>query len=176
MAKLVTAKRHEVETERAREYVRTHILFPSGLLGMLFMVSGTASLVYQLGVSTYTWHTFVESMGLLWIGGILGWGQTRYHQFLLREHPGYFAGRLRLFSRTQAKAGKKEAQVPAPRHTGHAWVPLWYALGAGLLLSGSTASVTFGHVYFMAAFMIPWAGFFWAKLFFWRGVLEESKK
>ena len=40
MPKLLTARRVEGETEKAREYVRSHILLPSSLLGLVFMLSG----------------------------------------------------------------------------------------------------------------------------------------
>ena len=41
MAKIITTKRAEGEAERAKEYVKTHILFPSGILGLILMISGT---------------------------------------------------------------------------------------------------------------------------------------
>jgi hypothetical protein len=51
-------------------------------------------------------------------------------------------------------------------------VPLGYVLGIGVLLGLSALSLSSGEVDKVAAVMMPWAGFFWAKLFFWRRVLR----
>ena len=176
MTKLITTKRLEGETEKAREYVKVHILFPSGLLGLIFMVSGTAALVYQFFAETYSWRTFLQSTSLLVAGGLLGWGQTCYHKYLLREHPGHFAGRLRIFSRGGLRRVKKESPVPSLEHPGRSWVPLFYVLGIVALCGTSLLGSVFGQVYYVAAFLLPWAGFFWAKMFFWRGVLRPGNR
>jgi hypothetical protein len=175
MPKIITARRLEGEHEQAKEYVKAHILFPSGLLGLILMIAGTASLVYQFFALDYGWETFVQSSGLLVVGGLLGWGQTRYHQYVLREHPEYFAARLRLFTRSRLRRPKKDAQLPALAHRGRKLVPLGYVLGAALLFGVSALSAMVGRVYFMAALLMPWAGFFWAKMFFWRGVLVAKR-
>lgn len=176
MPKIITAKRLEGESEQARVYVKTHILFPSGMLGLILMIAGTGSLVYQFVFEAYGWRTFIESTALLMAGTLLGWAQTRYHKYLLREHPGYFAGRLRIFTRTGQKRSKREAVVSDLQHWGRDWIPLYYVLGAGALIGASFLSSTLGQVYYMAAFLMPWAGFFWAKMFFWRGVLTPGKR
>jgi len=175
MTKLITTKRLEGETEKAREYVKVHILLPSGLLGLVFMVSGTAALLYQFFAETYSWRTFLQSTGLLVAGGLLGWAQTRYHQYLLREHPAHFAGRMRIFSRGGLKRAKKEAALPSLEHRGRSLVPLFYVLGIGALCGAAALGSARGQVYYVAAFLLPWAGFFWAKMFFWRGVLGQGK-
>jgi hypothetical protein len=176
MPKIITAKRLDNETELAREYVKTHILFPSGLLGLVFMLAGTASLIYQFMVESYGWPTFAQSTGLLVAGGLLGWAQTRYHRYLLREHPAHFADRLRVFTRAAQKRARREPSPGQPAHRGQSLVPLYYALGVAGLLGASAAVATRGQVYYMAAFLLPWAGFFWAKMFFWRGILLPVKK
>lgn len=174
MPKIITARRLEGETERAQDYVKTHILFPSGLLGLILIVAGTLSLAYQLMAQTYNWRTFLESTGLLLCGMLLGWVQTRYHQYLLREHPEHFAGRMRTFSRIGRSRSKRESLTAPLDHRWRSFVPLGYFLGIGTLLGVSALSSTAGHVYAVTAFLMPWAGFFWAKLFFWRGVLTGS--
>lgn len=176
MPKIITAKRLDNEHELARQYVKTHILFPSGLLGLVLMISGTASLIYQFVVESYGWPTFVQSTGLMVAGGLLGWAQTRYHRYLLQEHPGHFADRLKIFTRAAQKRARREPPSSQPVHRGQSLVPLYYALGAAGLLSVSAVVVMRGQVYPMAAFLLPWAGFFWAKMFFWRGVLIGGKQ
>jgi len=173
MPKIITSRRLDNETDLARRYVKTHILFPSALLGLIMMLAGSASLVYQFMVETYGWQTFLESTGLLVAGGLLGWGQTLYHRYLLRNHPGYFAGRLKTFSQSGVKRSKKELSRPSLEYPGQHYVPWCYLGGVATLLSASVGSAMFGHVYYMAALLMPWAGFFWAKMFFWRGVLPQ---
>lgn len=170
MPKLITARRVENETELARQYIKRHILFPSVLLGFIMLLAGTGSLIYQFMVETYGWQTFVESTGLLMVGGSVGWGQTRYHRYLLREHPAFFADRLKRFSRGGAKRTKREQTSQELEHPGRQWVPWCYLGGIAGILGLSIAIAMWGHVYYMAALLMPWAGFFWAKMFFWREV------
>jgi len=176
MPKLVSVQRQEQEVEKAHEYVKTHILFPSGLLGLICMVSSAATLVYQFMTKTYGLRAFEETTGLLVAGGLLGWGQTRYHRYLLRAFPGYFAARMRAYERTGSKKSKKEVAAVLLDHPGRSLVPLGYVLGAVALLGLSGLSMASGYVDKVAAFLMPWAGFLWAKLFFWRRVLSEGKK
>lgn len=176
MPKIITARRLGNETELARDYVKTHILFPSGLLGLIFMIAGTASLIYQYMGETYGWPTFIQSTGLLVMGGLLGWAQTRYHRYLLQEHPEHFAERQRVFTRAAHKRSRREAPAGPPAHRGQGLVPLYYVLGAMGLLGLSAAVVMRGQVFPIAAFLLPWAGFFWAKMFFWRGVIKQGKR
>jgi hypothetical protein len=175
MPKIITSRRLEGESEKAREYVRTHIVLPSSVLGLVFMVAGMAALVYQFVYISYDWRTFVESAGLLLIGMLFGWTQTRYHQYLLREFPANFAGRLRLFTKNPAKRPRKEATIPPIEHPKRKLVPFGYALGAASLFAAAAWSSTLGQTYYVAAFLLPWVGFFWAKVYFWRGVLLEVK-
>ncbi len=173
MPKLVTVKRLEGSAEKARDYVKTHILFPSSLLGLIFMVAGTVALGYQLlATDSYSWATFVQSTGLLVLGAVLGWGQTKYHQYLLREHPDVFASRMKIFLRAPRSRAKREPPLSPLIHRGRKFVPLAYLAGMLVLLAASTVSVILGDVYYLAAYLMPWAGFFWAKLFFWRGVIR----
>ena len=176
MPKLVTVHRQESEIEKAHEYVKTHMLFPAGLLGLISVVSSAATLVYQFVTATYGLRAFEETTGLLAAGILLGWGQTRYHRYLLRVFPGYFAARMRAYERTAPKKSKKEAAAVLLDHPGRAWVPLCYMLGVVALLGLSGLSMAGGYVDKVAAFLMPWAGFFWAKLFFWRRVLEQGKR
>lgn len=175
MPKLITVKRIEGNVDRAREYVRTYILFPSSLLGLIFLVSATASLGYQLMVTdSYTGDTFFQSMGLLVLGGVVGWVQTRYQRYLLKEFPDHFASRIRMVAKGSHSRSKRHAPDATPLHPGRRWIPLAYLAGGATILTASSLSAVFGHVYYVAAYLLPWAGFFWAKVFFWRGVLPTS--
>jgi len=175
MPKLVTVQRQEQEVEKAHEYVKRHILLPSGLLGLICVVSSAAALVYQFVTESYGVRAFEETTGLLAVGALLGWGQTRYHRYLLQEYPGYFSARMRAFERSGTKKPKRDMAKVVLDHPGRSLVPLGYVLGVGMLLGLSGLSVFSGQVDKVAACMMPWAGFFWAKLFFWRRVLGQGK-
>jgi hypothetical protein len=175
MPKLITDKHLGSNQERARNYVKAYILYPSGFFGLACMVAGTASLGYQLvATDTYTWTTFAESFGLLLLGGVLGWIQTRYHQHVLRDHPGIFASRMKPPSAKRAARQKKEPRPSSVDDAGPSWLPFAYLAGMAMLLTASTVSVWMGHVHGIAAYLMPWGGFFWSKLFFWRTVLKEG--
>src|ERR671915_319625 len=122
MPKIITSRRLEGESERAREYVRTHIVLPSSVLGLLFMVM------------------------------LFGWAQTRYHQYLLRAFPGNLAGRLRVFTKNRAKRPRKEVTIPPIEHPRRNLVPFGYAFGAVALFAAAAWSSTFGQTYYVAAF------------------------
>ncbi len=175
MPKLVTLRQTEDQAARATAYVKTYILFPSGVLGLICMLAGIGALGYQLlATDTYTWSTFLESSGLLFLGGLFGWLQTMYQQWILRERPEIFATRMQAVLRR----GKRPKRDAVPIHSapaGPAWVPLIYLAAAGTILSASTMSVMQGTVYPLAGYLMPWAGFFWAKLFFWRSVIKPDR-
>lgn len=175
MPRIITSRWRESEYEKAREYVRTYILFPSGLLGLIFMVAGTAALIYQFMAVSYSGQVFVETFGLLLAGASLGWGQTRYQQYLLQTHPWYFASRMRLFSKAGQKRIRKDSPVQSLEHRGRVFVPILYVLGIGILLGASLWVSTYGQTYHVAALLMPWVGLFWGKTFFWRKLLTERR-
>lgn len=180
MGKIITARRTEGEGDRAQQYIRTYILFPSGLMGLLAMVIGVLSLVYQLIIETYNEMTFVQSSGLLVTGMVFGWGLTQYHKYILREHPEFFASRMKKMSQSGPPKPKKSTPEVELMHTGRSLVPLWYFLGISLLIGLSLWSMSTDSLDYMAAAALPWAGFFWGKLFSWRKVIPpvapEKKK
>lgn len=173
MPKLVKEWRNEDIQTQARHYVRTYVLLPSGFLGLICMLGGMGALGYQLIASeSYTWSTFTASSVLLFLGGFCGWLQTRYHRYLLDTVPEVFAARMRTaVQRTQRKA-KPEPIIPQIEHRGRKLVPAAYVIGIGLLLGGSIWAIVYGSTDAIPALLMPWAGFYWSKLFFWRGVVR----
>jgi len=173
MPKLVKERRSEDIRTQARHYIRTYILLPSGFLGLVCMLGAVGTLGYQLISSgTYTWVTFSTSTALLLLGGICGWMQTRYHRYLLDTVPDVFAARMRTaVQRTQRKA-KAEPLIPAIDHPGRKLVPVAYLAGIAVLVSSSFSGMVYGSMDALPAILMPWAGFYWSKLFFWRGVVN----
>jgi hypothetical protein len=173
MAKLVKGWRDDEIHTQARHYVKTYILLPSGFMGLICMLGGIGTLGYQLLASnTYTVATFMASSVLLLLGGLCGWIQTRYHRYLFETVPGVFAARMRGVVQRTRRKGRAEPPAPAFEHPGRKLVPLAYLLGCGLLLSASSWAIVDGSMDAVPAILMPWAGFYWSKLFFWRGVVS----
>jgi hypothetical protein len=173
MPKLVKEWRTDDIRTQARHYVKTYILLPSGFLGLVCMLGGVGTLGSQLVASgTYTASTFSTSTALLLLGGICGWLQTQYHRYLFDTVPEVFAARMRTaVQRTQRKV-KAEPVVPPIHHRGRKLVPAAYLVGGALLLGSSAWAIAYGSMEALPATLMPWAGFYWSKLFFWRRVMK----
>ncbi len=171
MGKIITVRRKENEVQLAENYIRTYILFPSGLLGLLAMVIGMLALVYQLFWETYDVWTFGKSSGLIVVGILFGWVQTRYHRYLFRTIPEFWASRMRASGVRGARRFKRISTEVEVDHAGRALIPLAYVLGIGCVIGLSIWSFSSGSLDYMAAFALPWAGFFWGKLFTWHAII-----
>jgi hypothetical protein len=173
MPKLVKGWRNEDIHAQARHYVRTYILLPSGFLGLMCVLGGIGTLGYQLIASTtYTMMTFMTSSALLLLGGLCGWLQTRYHRYLLETVPDVFAARMRSAVQRPHRKAKAGSTIPPIVHRGRSLIPVAYVLGCGLLLSASGWAIMQGAMDAVPAILMPWAGFYWSKLFFWRGIVN----
>jgi hypothetical protein len=175
MPKLVTVLKPEKIDEQARYYVRSHILLPAGTIGLICMVGGIGSLAYQLVVNhSYSWLTFVTSSVLILIGGLCGWGQARYHRYLFATFPEVYAARLRtaVAQRSRKAKAKTETDAPVIEHPGRGVVIAISIAGAVFIFGASTVAILRGELDPFPAVLVPWAGFYWAKLFCWRGVVD----
>ena len=172
MPKLVTVLRPEKIQEQARYYVRSYILFPAGVVGLVCMIGGVGSLGYQLLVNhSYTWVTFLSGSALLVVGALGGWVQTRYHRYLFATFPEVYAARMRTAVVQRSKKAKVEPEVPSIEHPGRSFVPVISIVGAALIFGASATGIVRGDLDPLPAVLVPWAGFYWAKLFSWRGVV-----
>jgi hypothetical protein len=173
MPKLVTVLRPEKIDEQARNYVRSHILLPSGTIGLISMVGGIGALGYQLLAShTYSWVTFLSSSILIAVGAACGFAQARYHRYLFKTFPEVYAAKLRTAVAQRTRKGKPEPEVPVIEHPGRGFVTAISLAGAVLIFGASAAAFMRGDLDLLPSVLVPWAGFFWAKLFCWRGVVD----
>lgn len=173
MPKLVTVLRPEKIDEQARYYVRSHILLPAGTIGLVCMVGGVGSLGYQLLVNhTYSWITFLTSSILLAVGAACGWGQARYHRYLFTAFPEVYAAKMRTAVAQRNRKARAEPEVPAIEHPGRAYVTAISIAGAVLIFGASAVAIIYGELDPVPAVFVPWAAFYWAKLFSWRGVVD----
>jgi len=72
----------------------------------------------------------------------------------------------------RSRKAKAEPDAPSIEHPGRAFVTAISILGALLIFGASAAAVLRGDLDPLPALLMPWAGFYWAKLFIWRGVIE----
>ena len=173
MPKLVTVLRPEKIEEQARYYVRSHILLPAGTIGLVCMVGGVGSLGYQLLVNhTYSWLTFLASSALLAVGASCGFAQARYHRYLFKTFPEVYAAKMRTAVAQRSKKAKAEPDVPVIEHPGRGFVTAISLAGAALIVGASAAAFMRGDLDLLPSVLVPWAGFYWAKLFCWRGVVD----
>ena len=173
MPKLVKEWRSEDIRTQARHYVKTYILLPSGFLGLVCMLGGMGTLGYQLIASqSYSGTTFITSSALLLFGALCGWLQTRYHRYLFETVPGVFAARMRTAVQRTHRKSKPEAVIPPIAHPGRKLIPVAYLAGAGFLFGSSLSAIEYGAIDAVPAILLPWAGFYWSKLFFWRPVVR----
>jgi len=172
MPKLVTVLRPEKIEEQARYYIQSYILYPAGVIGLVCLIGGVGSLGYQLLANhSYTWLTFLASSGLLVVGALCGWGQSRYHRYLFANFPEVYAARMRTAVAQRSKKAKAEPEVPSIEHPGRGFVTGISIAGAVLIFGASAAAIVRGDLDWLPALLVPWAGFYWAKLFSWRGVV-----
>jgi hypothetical protein len=175
MPKLVTVLRPEKIEEQARFYVRSHILLPAGMIGLVCLICAVGALAYQLFINhTYSWLTFLSSSILLVTGALCGWGQSRYHRYLFTSFPEVYAARMRtaVAQRSKKAQAKSGTEVPSVEHPGRGFVTAISIAGAVLIFGASAAAIVRGDLDLLPALFMPWAGFYWAKLFNWRGVVE----
>jgi hypothetical protein len=67
---------------------------------------------------------------------------------------------------------KREAGPTTIDHPGRQFVPIAYMSGVFLLVGSAFAASVYGQVSTVPALLMPWAGFYWARLFFWRSVVK----
>ena len=193
MPKLVTVLRPEKIEEQARDYVRSRILLPAGTIGLVCLVGGAlfgpgywirmqvplhlkddSEPQPDLAVVKGRPRDFRDHprSALLVVGALCGWAQARYHRYLFTTFPQVYAARLRTAVAQQSKKAKAEPEVPSIEHPGRAFVTAISIAGAALIFSASAVAIIRGDLDPLPAVLVPWAGFYWAKLFCWRGVVD----
>jgi hypothetical protein len=174
--KLINVQHPQHTTHQAQEYVKTYIVLPSGFLGLICVIGAVGGLGYQwLSTDSYTWDTFYQSSGLFLSGVGLGAAQTLYQRYLLREFPEVLAARMKEGLNRQKGKLKKRSDATTIEHPGRQFVPLAYLLGVTLLVGSTIAVSAYGRVSLVPALLMPWAGFYWARLFLWRRVITVEK-
>ncbi|NGZ59254.1 MAG: hypothetical protein CV081_01960 [Nitrospira sp. LK265] len=174
--KLINVHHPQQAMQQAQVYIKTHVLLPSGLLGLLCMIGAIGGLGYQwFAINDYSLSTFYQSF-VLFISGVgLGALQTLYQRYLLREFPEVLAARMKEGLNRQRGTLKKRSDATTIDHPGRQFIPLAYVLGAMILIGETIVAAAHGQVSLVPALLMPWAGFYWIRLFLWRRVIKVEK-
>jgi hypothetical protein len=121
---------------------------------------------------TYSWVTFLTSSILLVFGAACGFGQARYHRYLFSTFPEVYAAKMRTAVAQRNRKARAEPEAPAIEHPGRGYVTAISIAGAALIFGSSALAIIYGELDPIPAVFMPWAAFYWAKLFCWRGVVD----
>ena len=167
MPKIITARHRQSETERARSYVKARLMLPTIPLAMVALLTGYGSLAFMWFQDTLTPYALLGSTVLFVIGVVAGWADVRYERYLVRTCPEYLARKHKVLEAAKEyKRPKRDLPAAQPTHPGRYAVLTVYAVGVVVMLAMSIWLVDKLGVY--PAFLMPWAGYFNAKVIFWR--------
>jgi hypothetical protein len=170
MVKIATVRKAEDEKQRAVDYVKNTVVFPSALLGLVSILLGYGALVYLMFKGGELAVLIMDSTVLLGIGIAIGLIQCLYHRFLFDAFPEYFALRRKRAEQLRSRNTKKIDTVEKPEHRGKWAVPIVYLAG----LSGMVYLVVYyvPRLNVMAAVFLLMAGFYNLRFFFWKRKLH----
>jgi hypothetical protein len=173
MPKILTARRREDERERARLYLKSRLMLPTIPLGMVTLLAGYGDVVLMWIQNELTPQALLGSTMLFLFGAVWGWGHARYERYLLETCPEYFARKQKLLEAAKEyKRVKRDLPAAGPLHPGRRFVVAMYIVG---IASQAGISVYYlGHVGVYAAIFLPWAGYFIAKVIFWRSLFTSG--
>ena len=102
----------------------------------------------------------------------VGWDRHAITAISLRHFPEVYAAKMRTAVAQRSRKAKPEPEVPSIKHPGRGFVTAISIAGAVLICGASAAAIVQGDLEPFPAVLMPWAGFYWAKLFSWRGVVD----
>jgi hypothetical protein len=166
MVKIATVRKVENEQQRASDYVKNTVLFPSAMLGLVSIVLGYGALIYLMFKGGFLAGFVVDSTILLVAGIGLGLIQSLYHRYLFDRFPDYFAQKRRRAEQLRARKVRKVETIEKPEHPGRWAVPLFYLAG----FSGMIGLIVYytPRLNAMAAVFLVLAGFYNLRFFFWK--------
>jgi len=173
MPKILTARRREDERERARLYLKSRLMLPTIPLGMVTLLAGYGDIVLMWVQNQLTPQALLGSTILFLCGAVWGWGHARYERYLLGTCPEYFARKQKLLEAAKEyKRMKRDLPAAGPLHPGRRFVLAMYVVG---IASQAGISLYYlGHLGVYAAIFLPWAGYFNAKVIFWRSLFTSG--
>jgi len=174
MPKIITARRREDERDRARQYLRSRLMMPTIPLGMVTLLVGYGDVAVMWLQDALTPRALLGSTILFCSGALWGWGHVRYERYLVAVHPDYLARKQKwLDAAKEYKKVKRDGPTGGLEHPGRRVALAIYVVGA--LAQCGVTLFYLGQVDVYAAIFLPWAGYFNAKVIFWRGLFTGSE-
>ena len=173
MPKIVTARRKEDERDRARQYLKSRLMLPTIPLGMVTLLAGYGDMAVMWIQDELTPRAMLGSTVLFACGAVWGWGHARYERYLVTACPDYLARKQRLLDAAKEyKRVKRDVPTAGPLHRGRRIVLILYVVG--LFAQGGLTLYYLGQLGAYAAIFLPWAGYFNAKVIYWRDLFTHS--
>lgn len=167
MPKIVTARRREDERERARSYLKSRLMLPTIPLGMVTLLAGYGDVAVMWFQDELTPRALLGSTILFVFGAVWGWGHARYERYLVAVCPDFFARKQKMLEAAKEyKRVKRDIPTTGPLHPGRRIVVALYAVG--ICSQFAISLYHLGSLGAYAALFLPWAGYFNAKVIFWR--------
>jgi hypothetical protein len=173
MPKIVTARRREDERERARSYLKSRLMLPTIPLGMVTLLAGYGDMAVMWMQDELTPPALLGSTVLFFCGAGWGWGHARYERYLVAACPEYLARKQKLLDAAKDyRKVKRDVPTTGPGHPGRRFALAMYAVG--VLAQCGITLYYLGQVGTYAAIFLPWAGYFNAKVIFWRELFTNA--
>ena len=169
MPKIATARRREDEMERARLYLKARLMLPTIPLGMVSLLAGYGGIVMMWVQDNLSPQALYSSTVLFLFGALWGWGHARYERYLVTVCPEYLARKLKLLEAAKEhKRMKRDVPRAGLGHRGRRFILAAY--GIGICTQFGMTAYFLDQVGAYPAFFLPWAGYFNAKVIFWRNL------
>lgn len=173
MPKIVTSRRREDERDRARLYLKSRLMMPTIPLGMVTLLAGYGNVALMWLQDALTTDVVMGSTVLLLSGALWGWGHVRYERYLVAMCPEHLARKQKILEAAKEyKKPSREASSTGPIHPGRQIALAMY--GVGMLAQFGITGYYLGHLGTYAAVFLPWAGYFNAKVIFWRDLFARA--
>lgn len=173
MPKIVTARRREDERDRARLYLKSRLMLPTIPLGMVALLAGYGDMALMWMQDELTPSALLAGTILFFCGAVWGWGHAWYERYLTVTCPEYLARKQKILDAARDyKKAKRDVSTAGPAHPGRRFVLALY--GLGILSQCGITLYYFSQVGAYAAIFLPWAGYFNAKVIFWRELFTRA--
>ena len=173
MPKIVTARHREDVRERARLYLKSRIMMPTIPLGMVGLLAGYGGVAWMWVQDELTPDVLTGSTALFFWGAAWGWGHARYERYLVATCPEHLARKQKILEAAKDyKKTRRDAPSAGPTHPGRRFVLAMYVVG--ILAQFGITGYYLGKIGAYAAIFLPWAGYFNAKVIFWRELFTRA--
>jgi hypothetical protein len=147
-------------------------MFPTIPLGMVTLLAGYGGVAMMWFHDELTPRALLGSTLIFFFGAILGWGHVRYERYLVRTCPEYLARKQKLLEAAKEfKRARREVPGTGPIHGGRRMVLAAYAVG--IVAQFGVTAYYLEQVGVYPAVFLPWAGYFNARVIFWRDLFSS---